>query len=256
MTCANKISVCMAVYNGEKFIRQQIESVLMQLEDQDELLIFDDVSTDETVKIATEFKYDARIKIIINPCKLGVIKNFECALENAKGDYIFLCDQDDVWMSNKVEECVAILETNLMVITDCKVVDDQLNEIFPSFFELRHSGDGILKNIWKNSYLGCCMAFRKELLRLALPIPKKIPMHDMWLGLIAQTQGTVLFLPQKLSLYRRHQLAISPAAGKSNFNLFRKFNIRVVLITNLLCRVLLLKFRRLQARHCHKHAQG
>ena len=231
------VSVCMAAYNGEKFILEQVKSVLSQLQNNDELLIFDDLSSDATVNIVTQFQSDPRIKLTINPSKLGVVKNFERILAAAKGDYIFLCDQDDVWLPSKVKECLAALEKNILVVTDCKVVNQDLSEISPSFFELRNSGKGILKNIWKNSYLGCCMAFRRELLNIGLPIPAKIPMHDMWLGLLAEKQGSVLFIPRKLSLYRRHNLAVSPTAGKSNLSVLKKIYIRINLITYFLNRL-------------------
>lgn len=236
------VSVCMAVYNGEKFIREQIQSVLIELQSNDELLIFDDLSTDATVKIASEFSHDNRVKITKNQIQLGVVKNFDRALGQAKGDYIFLCDQDDVWLSGKVNLCVTALQKHLLVVTDCKLVDQTLNETAPSFFNLRHSGRGVFKNIWKNSYLGCCMAFRKELLSLALPIPAKIPMHDMWLGLLAELKGSVLFMPIQLSLYRRHQFAISATAGKSNLSIFRKVYVRAVLIICLIKRIFYFRF--------------
>lgn len=237
MIRSNTVSVCMAVYNGEKFIREQIQSVLRQLQAKDELLIFDDSSTDDTVKIITEFASDKRLKLSINSSKLGVIKNFDRALKASKGDYVFLCDQDDIWLPDKVSSCVTELQSHLLVVTDCKVVDEDLNEISSSFFRLRYSGKGIFKNVWKNSYLGCCMAFRRELLNIGLPLPEKIPMHDMWLGLLAETQGAVLFMPQKLSLYRRHELAVSPTAGKSNLNIFKKIYVRAILITYVINRL-------------------
>ena len=238
------ISVCLATYNGAPYIKEQITSVLNQLLENDELLIADDGSTDNTITII-ESIHDSRLRIVGVGGKLGVVKNFERVLIEAKGQYVFLCDQDDIWLPNKVEECLQALEKNILVVTDCKVVDKSLNEISPSFFELRNSGKGILKNIWKNTYLGCCMAFRRELLNIGLPIPAKIPMHDMWLGLIAETQGTVLFLPQNLSLYRRHHLAVSPTAGKSNLSIFKKLYIRVVLVACILNRLCSHKFKKI-----------
>lgn len=227
----------MAVYNGEKFLLEQIESVLSQLNHNDELLIFDDLSTDATVSIVHEFKADVRIVLAENQSKLGVVKNFEKALLAAKGEVIFLCDQDDVWLPNKVAECLVALKENILVVTDCKVVDQDLNELSASFFQLRSSGAGILKNIWKNTYLGCCIAFRRELLNISLPIPANVPMHDMWLGLLAETQGSVLFLPQKLSLYRRHEMAVSPTAGKSNLSFLKKMSVRIHLVICILNRI-------------------
>ena len=238
------ISVCLATYNGAPYIKEQITSVLNQLLENDELLIADDGSTDNTITII-ESIHDSRLRIVGVGGKLGVVKNFERVLTEAKGQYVFLCDQDDIWLPNKVEECLQALKKNILVVTDCKVVDKSLNEISPSFFELRNSGKGILKNIWKNTYLGCCMAFRRELLNIGLPIPAKIPMHDMWLGLLAETQGTVLFLPQNLSLYRRHHLAVSPTAGKSNLSIFKKLYIRVVLVACILNRLCSHKFKKI-----------
>lgn len=243
MMCkATRVSVCMAVYNGEKYIREQIQSVINELQENDEFLIHDDCSTDATAKVAVEFEFDKRIKFKKNATKLGIVKNFESALLEAKGDYIFLCDQDDIWLPGKVSCCVAELQNHLLVVADCKVVDQYLSELSPSFFELRHSGNGVIKNIWKNSYLGCCMAFRRELLSLCLPIPVKIPMHDMWLGLLAETQGAVLFMPQKLLLYRRHDSAASPTAGISNLGVFKKIRVRLILMWCLGCRILHTKF--------------
>ena len=92
MGITSNVSVCMTVYNGEKYIRQQIESVLSELQQEDELVICDDLSTDDTAKIVGEFKTDERVKFSRNSHKLGVVKNFECALNKAKGEYIFLCD--------------------------------------------------------------------------------------------------------------------------------------------------------------------
>jgi glycosyltransferase involved in cell wall biosynthesis len=237
----NHVSVCMAVYNGEKYIRQQIESVLNELNHDDELLIYDDLSTDATFKIVTEFAADKRIKFRKNATKLGVVKNFEHVLKDAQGEYIFLCDQDDVWIPGKVESCIDALKKHLLVVTDCVVVNQDLDILYPSFFELRHSGAGILKNIWKNTYLGCCMAFRRELLYMSLPIPKNMPMHDMWLGLVAEANGSVLFIDEKLSLYRRHQSATSPTAGLSGFSVFKQIKLRLVLIWSLTCRILPIK---------------
>jgi glycosyltransferase involved in cell wall biosynthesis len=238
MSRVNNVSVCMTVYNGDKYLRQQIESVICELQDDDELLIYDDLSTDMTAKIVAEFASDKRIKYRKNPDKLGVVKNFERALQNAQGEYIFLCDQDDVWLPGKVQICVEALKSHLLVVTDCVVVNQELEILYPSFFELRRSGAGVLKNIWKNTYLGCCMAFRRELLETGLPIPRNMPMHDMWLGLIAEVSGNVLFIDEKFLLYRRHETTASPTAGVSGFSVFKQCKLRLILIFNLLRRVL------------------
>lgn len=242
MSTSQRVSVCMTVYNGEKYLRQQVESILSELRLEDELLIHDDLSTDATAKIMAEYCVDQRVKYSVNAKKLGIVKNFESLLYEAQGDYIFLCDQDDVWLPGKVKACVNALKEHMMVVTNCTVVNQDLDILTPSFFELRNSGAGIFKNIWKNTYLGCCMAFRKELLNFSLPIPKNMPMHDMWLGVMAEANGSVIFVDERLSLYRRHMFAASPTAGVSSLGVFKQIKLRLILIWQLLLRVMQIKF--------------
>lgn len=232
------ISVCLTTCNGGRFIAAQLHSVLSQLSGHDEVIIADDGSRDDTLAI-TRGIADPRIRYLPASNGLGVVRNFERTLAAARGDLVFLCDQDDVWLPGKVDLCVAALRENLLVVTDCRVVDSELGEIFPSFFAVRHSGPGILHNLFRNSYLGCCMAFRRELLATALPIPGNVPMHDMWLGLLAECRGKVHFLPDTLLLYRRHGHNLSPTASPSPFSLYRKLRYRIVLIWLLCLRVYL-----------------
>lgn len=235
----------MTSFNGFDHINEQINSVLKQLEPEDELIICDDLSEDKTANVIQKFANDKRVIFKRNSKRLGVVRNFEQALSLAKGDFIFLCDQDDVWLDNKILKTIEALQRNLLVVSDCKVVDKHLIQLHPSFFEIRGSGTGIFKNIYKNSYLGCCMAFRKELLPYILPIPNGAPMHDMWIGLIAETIGKVRFIKEPLLLYRRHGNNVSPTADKSNFTLFEKFKFRLTLCILLLRRYLKNIFRKL-----------
>jgi glycosyltransferase involved in cell wall biosynthesis len=231
------ISVCIASFEGGQFIGQQLRSILSQLSEEDEVVISDDGSTDDTVEVVNRID-DSRIIWAGTGGRLGVVKNFERALRHAKGDYIFLADQDDVWLPGKVEACLDALQSNTLVVTDCNVVDEGLREIAPSFFELRRSGPGFVRNIMVNSYLGCCMAFRRELLDLALPMPDNLPMHDMWLGLIAERTGQVNFLAAPYMLYRRHQDNATGLTGQSKLNLTEKIKYRVVLLALLAKRLL------------------
>lgn len=208
------VSVCLACFNGERYIAEQLQSVLMQLQPQDEIIVSDDASTDKTIAIITSFA-SPLIRLHQNKTSLGIVRNFEHTLKQARHDIIFLCDQDDVWLPGKVDQMQASLAQAVLVVSDCRVVDASLQTLHPSFFALHGSREGIAANLWRNAYLGCCIAFRRSLLQRALPIPAKAPMHDMWLGLIAQTLGRVEFLPQVLSLYRRHGAAASDGAGVS-----------------------------------------
>lgn len=199
------ISVALATYNGEKYISEQLNSILPQLGPEDEIIISDDGSSDRTLEIVAGF-CSAQIKVLKNPGK-GVISNVENAIKHTSGDIIFLCDQDDVWLPDKVSVTKKyLLESDVkLVVSDAIVVDENLKVLEDSFFKLMNSGSGFIKNFIKNTYHGCCMAFLKELKEVILPFPKNIPMHDSWIGLMAELYGKVLFIPEKLIYYRRHQ---------------------------------------------------
>lgn len=235
------ISVCVATYNASRYIREQINSVLIQLNADDEIVVSDDESSDDTLAILDSIN-DHRIKILSRNGNLGVIKNFERALYVAKGEVIFLCDQDDVWLPNKVSTCLNYLDSNLLVVTDCIVVDAELKCLHKSFFALRNSRKGFIHNLYRNSYIGCCMAFKRELLSYALPIPSKVAMHDIWLGMVAEKYGRVTFLPTPLLLYRRHSENASPL--KSRYGMFKKIHFRVMLIFFIFTRVTNIYFKR------------
>lgn len=140
----------------------------------------------------------------------GIKQNFANAIKHAKGEYIFLSDQDDIWNDNKIEVLLSFLKDKfILVVHDTKIISKDKEIIGESFFEFRNSGNGIIKNIYKNTYIGCCMAFRSELVKYILPIPNNIEMHDQWIGIIAELHGNVLFLKDKLMLYRRHDENVS-----------------------------------------------
>jgi glycosyltransferase involved in cell wall biosynthesis len=214
----------MATYNGEKYIKEQLDSIIIQLGINDEIIISDDGSTDRTIEIIESFQ-DSRIKLFLNSFQ-NLILNFEFALKKANNNYIFLSDQDDVWLPNKIEVCMRNLLLYDMIVSNCKVVDQYLEVINESFFQLNHSKKGLIYNLTKNSYLGCCLAFRKEILIKALPFPKHIPMHDIWLGFVSDIFFNVFFVNEPLMFYRRHGANESPTGEKSPFSLYEKFLFR------------------------------
>lgn len=207
-----RCSIVMATYNGEKYIKEQIESILRNMNKMDELIISDDGSTDNTRNIIKQYiKNDERIKLIDGP-KKGLKQNFANAIQVSKGKYIFLSDQDDIWMENKIETVLKqFSHKNVsIIIHDAKVINENQETIIPSFFEYRNSGKGIIKNIFKNTYIGCCMAFETELKKYILPIPNNIEMHDQWIGLLGEIKGNgSFFLNEKLIKYRRHSDNVS-----------------------------------------------
>lgn len=228
------ISVCMATYNGEEFIEEQLSSILKQLGNDDEVIVSDDGSADKTLSIVKSLN-DNRIRIVKGPCKGSLIANFENALSQAKGDHIFLSDQDDIWTDNKVETSLRYLDQYDCIVSDATVVDENKNIMHPSFFAYNNTHSGRLYNlVAKNGYLGCCMAFRKRVLDAAIPFDKRIPMHDIWIGNVAAFKFNVGFIPEKLIMYRRHSHNNSTAAQKSTYSLMQKIMFRVNIIVPLL----------------------
>jgi glycosyltransferase involved in cell wall biosynthesis len=230
-----KVSVAMATYNGEHFLQQQIDSILSQLGNEDELIISDNYSTDRTVSIIEEYtKKDARVKLFMCEEK-GVTANFENAIKRTQGDIIFLSDQDDVWKPEKVQTVISYYKKHpniLMVMSDITVVDNDLNTTIESFYEFRGSRAGVLKNIIKNSYIGCAMSFRKELKQSILPIPRNVPMHDMWIGLVADMNQAALLIPEKLIYYRRHNNTVTTVENTSSLKqkILWRFQISTLLL--------------------------
>ena len=173
------ISVCIATYNGARYIAEQLASILKQLSAEDEVVVSDDGSTDGTIDIVRSFN-DRRIRIVDGPRRHSPTLNFEWALRNAHGEYIFLADQDDVWLEGKVRRGVEELQMCDCVVSDARVTDSLLNTTSESLFELMHVKRGRLWNLlWRNGYTGRCMAFKREVRSKALPFPTDIPMHDI-----------------------------------------------------------------------------
>lgn len=237
------ISVCMATCNGEPYLQAQLDSVLAQLDAGDELVIADDCSTDGTLALIEQYR-DPRIRLLPGDRRLGVVANFERALCAARGDYVFLCDQDDVWLPNKRALLIEALTSADLVVSDCRVTDGTLSVTAPSFFAQRRSGPGLLRNLWRNSFLGCCMAFRRSLLARALPFPPGLPMHDTWLGLVASATGRVRFVETPTLLYRRHAASASPTGGRSHYGLIAQIAHRVRFAVALGARLISLKTSR------------
>ena len=238
------ISVCLTTYNGSLFLKEQIDSILCQLNKDDEIIISDDGSIDNTISIIESYN-DCRIKIfyhtpIKNQYRFDLTtRNFENALFQAKGDYIFFADQDDIWKSNKVGECMKLFyEGYDLILHDCDIVDEKNGKIANSYFEINKSKSGIIKNIIKNSYLGCCMAINRKYIDRVLPFSKTPIPHDIWIGLLYEYYGNIIYSKKKLISYRRHGANVSPSGEKSNNKFIFKIKYRMLFIYSFLNRII------------------
>ncbi len=238
-----KVSVCMATFNGADFIYEQVQSILLQLKNEDELIISDDGSSDKTIEIIESFK-DGRIKIFNNQ-KHGVNNNFENALKHATGDYIYLSDQDDVWLENKINIMNQELESHDFVVSDCMVVDTDLKELSHSRNKDCNVKSGFINIMIRSRYLGCCMALKKEVLQACLPFPVKYKLleHDIWIASVAELYYNCISLDEPLILYRRHGSNVSSGGFDKGYSMANKIIRRIYRI------ICLIKIRKKVRRH-------
>jgi glycosyltransferase involved in cell wall biosynthesis len=205
-----KVSVCLASFNGARFVRSQLLSILEQLQPADEVIVADDASTDDTVRVI-EALGDERIKVFRREQNGGVVAAFEDAFRHASGDVIFLSDQDDCWLPGKVDAVLEQIEAGSDLVVHDATLVAKARRVAPSLFIARRSGPGLLKNLLRNSYVGCCMAFRRAVLEDVLPVPRsRRILHDMWIGMTAEWKGwRIHFLHRPLIRYEIHDANLS-----------------------------------------------
>ena len=203
------VSIAMCTYNGEQFLREQLDSLINQDYKNYELIIVDDCSTDTTYSLLKEYaeKY-SYIELHLNTTNLGFERNFEKALSLVKGELIALCDQDDIWFPNKISTLAMEIGPNTLIFSNSEMVDEDgkfLLTDFYSYLQIQpHSKTTWQSLIFNNYILGHNMLFRKELLRHALPMPRVFKEHDHWLAIYAASTGSVAYLPAILGRYRVH----------------------------------------------------
>ena len=211
------ISVAMAVYNGEKYLPEQLDSILKQLEPQDEIVISYDKSKDGTWALLQAYREKhPQIKILENQ-NPGINGNFNNAIAGCTGDYIFICDQDDRWADDKRAAVVAAFENSGadMVIHNGVHIDTQGNTISEPFFTMYRIGDGKLKNILKPRYSGCCTAFTKAMADKIMPMPLCLDAYDHWIGTVGEFMGTIAYEDRILLYHRLHGTNVTPVSTRS-----------------------------------------
>jgi len=206
------ISIVLATYNGEKYIKEQLESIINQSFKDFEILILDDKSEDNTLEIIKDYenKYNF-IRVIQNKKRVGVIKNFEKGISLTNGDFIALSDQDDIWEKDKLlvqYNAIKKYKIPAMVHSDLSIINEKGEKICNSFFKKKGYFFPKKKSvdilISRSGVMGNTIMFNKQLKSLILPFYKEIPMHDYYIGVIAELYGKRITLNQKLVRYRIH----------------------------------------------------
>jgi glycosyltransferase involved in cell wall biosynthesis len=201
-----KISVAMCTYNGERFLVEQLDSILNQTYQNIELVIVDDCSTDGTVALLEGYaQRDQRIRVIRNHQNLGFVQNFAKAMGECRGELIALADQDDIWFPEKIASLYHDIGDNWLIYSEISPVDSTgklLNSKFPKVNRLE--GHCPLALMLNNCVTGHASLLRKEMLPLAMPAISDMPYHDQWLAIVASSRGKLKASDQVLSYYRQH----------------------------------------------------
>jgi glycosyltransferase involved in cell wall biosynthesis len=201
----------MATYRGERYVERQLRSILDQLGVSDEVIVVDDCSPDRTVEQVMSLQ-DPRIKVFQNDSNRREVYSFGRAIGIAKGDIIFLSDQDDVWSPGRVQLMVHQLQRSsaALITSNFEWMDESERPLDVAFDGVsaaaskRHIKNIIDIFIGKTNYFGCAMAFRRELVPMIVPIPSYVESHDLWIALAANQLGSNLHIDDKTIRKRRH----------------------------------------------------
>jgi glycosyltransferase involved in cell wall biosynthesis len=202
------ISIAMATFNGARFVRQQIDSILNQDCPATEIAISDDNSTDATASILSEYcKNFPHIRFIQNTQQLGFVKNFEIAIQHCTGDFIALADQDDIWEPSKLQTLKSSIGSHALIHSDACVIDEGGKQIADSWSHylgknLNYSFLDFVAG--RNNITGCTTMFKSDILSHLLPFPDNLPFHDWWLAMIASKNGGIAYSNRALLKYRLH----------------------------------------------------
>lgn len=204
-----RISVVLASYNGAAFISEQLHSLLTELGNDDEIIVADDASSDNTIEVVNRF-VDPRVKVFRFDKRVGYQKNFERAVNVSRGRFIFFSDQDDFCLPERVSASLNALKDCDCVCGDAILVDGAMQPLAPSFFGLRGSRSFTALGLFlRPSVIGATMACRRSFVAGALPFPEGVS-HDHWLSVLAASQGKLTVVHMPFILYRRHAGAASP----------------------------------------------
>ena len=213
-----RVSVCLAAHDGAEYVGEQVRSILDQLGPTDELVVVDDASTDDTVSIVESFG-DARVTVHRNDANVGSVRTFERALGLARGAYLLLADQDDVWVPGRLEAMVAALESDGVVATSVAVLGDPPG---PPRWTLRardshrYAANVAAVLVGVRWYFGCAMGLRRDQLPVVLPFPPWLTeSHDLWIGLVGNVTREMRHLEDPSVERRLHGSNQTPLGWRS-----------------------------------------
>ena len=202
------ISIALCTYNGEHYLKEQIDSILAQTYKHIEIVVVDDCSSDNTVALLEKYTLATNLRYFINEKNQGFVKNFERAISLCEGEYILLSDQDDVWDTHKIQILLDAMDDHVLVYSNAKLVDEYLAPLGKNLCDPKKincfTGSNNKAFVFNNCISGNTIMFRKELKNICLPFPPNISFHDVWLAFIAATYGSIGYVEQPLVLYRQH----------------------------------------------------
>ena len=228
----------MATYNGEKYLREQVDSLLAQSYPTLEFIFVDDASSDSSLAILQEYaSQDERIRLVTNPENKGLLATFETGIRAAKGEMIALSDQDDVWMPEKISLLAGAIGSHSMIYAD-SALTDAAGLVTGKFSDRNYLCDYPtgLHYVFGTKAMGHAMLFKREIIDIALPFPDFVG-HDFILGFAAAALHGVSYFPATLVNYRQHSsntMGADLSKGKKNYNTREERNARIVKRLNLL----------------------
>lgn len=212
------ISIAMCTFNGAEYLQEQIESILQQTYKNIEIIVVDDCSEDNTIDILESYSSLNNFHYFRNESNQGFVKNFEKAISLCNGKYIATCDQDDIWLPQKIEKLFLSIQKHSLIYSNAQLVDKTLHSLNKTLCDEKKincfSGSNNKAFIFRNCISGNTMMFTQELRENCLPFPENLTYHDVWIAFVAATKGTINYINEPLVLYRQHSSNVTDIVKK------------------------------------------
>ena len=209
------VSVVIATYNGARFLRQQLQSIIDQTYPNIEIIVVDDASRDDTISIVTEYATtDHRVRLHRSEGNIGFLKNFERGVLSSSGDYIALSDQDDIWLPEKIEILMRECKDHPLIYCDSELIDENGKSLGIKLTDLKNlkNFDSPINYAVGGTASGHAMIVKREVVVESLPWPSMVT-HDFWIGFVSTFTGPMKFVDQVLVLYRQHENNVIGVTG-------------------------------------------